>query len=264
MKERRQHTFCPYCGGAISPMNATCPHCGADLSGLESHYEETMFPGISFREVIQRILGTFYKPDAIFMEISQFPEFKGPLLVISILTLVALVQTIILFRMFEPIQYTLTLIISSYLLQILLPTMPSIIQQILLISTVNSTLSLILPLSIASTVLEFILLWPVFGSLYWGFSKILGGKGNFKSTLIILGYAGTPQIIGLAATLILNNIILTTIIFDITLLWTGILIGYGLSSIHKIPKNKSLIIGLIIPVILVILSLLYGITVPQP
>ncbi len=259
MKERRQRVFCPYCGGAISPINTTCPHCGADLSGLESHYEETMFPRVGFREVIQRILGTFYKPDATFMEISQIPDFKGPLLVISTLILIALVQTIISYRLVEPIQYTLTIIISSYLFQILLPTIPPIIQQILLISTANSTLSLLLPISIAGTVVEFILLWPVFGLLYWLSSKILGGKGNFKATLIILGYAGTPQIIGLATSIILNAIIL-----DVMLLWTGILIGYGLSYIHKIPKNKSLIIGLIIPIILVTLSLLYGITVPLP
>ncbi len=259
MKKRRAGIFCPYCGEAISPINNTCPKCGADLSGLETHFEETIFPRIGFKEALQRILGTFYRPDTNFMEISHFPDFKGPLLVISTLIIIAIIQAIISFRLTEPLQYALTLLISQYLFQFLFPTIPIYVQQILVISTMSSTLSLTLTLSIVVIIAEFIILWPAFGLLYWIFYKILGGKGKFKDTLIILGYAGTPQIIGLAISIFLN-----TIILDIMLIWTGILIGYGLSHIHKIPKNKSLIIGLMIPIILVILSLLYGIAIPLP
>jgi hypothetical protein len=306
MKKGRQHLFCPYCGGAISPKNTTCPHCGSDLSRLESQPGEPVNPKTEFREAIRRIPGTLYKPDTTFMEISQAPDFKGPLIIISILILIAAIQTITALASSAPIDYAFTLLLSSYLLQSILPTTtPTITQQILIISTTSSLLSITTPLSILFAVVKFIILWPIFAILYWLLSKPLGGKGTYKNTLTILAYAGTPQIIGIAASIIPTLLILSQpstilwfpfptsieeyttrlilwlilietptnialtitlqiIIPDATLLWTGILIGYGLNHIHKIPKNKSLITGIIIPIILVAISLLYQTTIPLP
>lgn len=307
MKKWRQPLFCPYCGGKISPKNTTCPHCSTDLSNMESQLEEHIAPETGFREAIQRIIGTLYKPDKTFKEISQTPDSKGPFLIISIMIIVASIQTIFAIKLVEPIEYTFLTITSSYLIQSLLvtPSLPLLFQETFLIIIISSLLSITLPLSIIIIAIKFIALWLIFGLIYWILSKILRGEGNFKNTLIILAYAGTPQIIGIATSIIPTLLILTqpsTILWlplptnteeyiirlalwltliettintpltitlqftipNLTLLWTGILISYGLNHTHKIPKNKSLIIGLIIPLILITLSLLYQTTIPLP
>ncbi|WXG40241.1 MAG: YIP1 family protein [Candidatus Freyarchaeum deiterrae] len=307
MRKGRQRIFCPYCGGVISPKDTTCPHCGSDLSSLKSQFGEAITPKTGFREALRRIPRALYKPDATFTEISQSPDLKGPLLIILMLIIIASIQAIATSELTAPIDNTIILLTSTSLIQSWLPNISVITQQILIISITNSALSVTLPLLIILPIVEIVILWPIFAVIYWALSKALKGEGSFRNTLTILAYAGTPQIIGSAISviyifmiqpqiqtlstillfplstsiegymiqLILGEILIETaistpltlilqiIVPNATILWTGILIGYGLIHIHKISKNKALITGLIIPIILVAISL-YQMTILLP
>lgn len=137
---------------------------------------------------LERVLGLLRKPEEVFKELKERPDFTLPILFILLTVLSSLYTT----------EY------SQEIMRLYFPQMPSI-------ETTSPGL-----LGVITGTIVTLFLWVLKTLLYYGMAILLGGDGPFKGILSIIGYTHL-------ATLLQNLLATTTL-----LLWgTPITIGPG-------------------------------------
>lgn len=103
-----------------------------------------------------------------------------------------------------------------------------------------------------------ILAWIILGAVLHGFSKILGGKGSYKHTLLVYGFSEVPAIylivFGLLSWFLASELpySLGSILLGV---WSLILLILGLREAQKFSVLRA-ILALILPIVIIIAVLI--------
>lgn len=210
---------------------------------------------------IEKITGIINNPKETMKNIAQEPHIEEAVMIVGIYAIIAAIAAYIQSSKIKIVFENTT------------PEMQSFLPN-------ESTTMMI---AIVSALAGSFIMWPIGTGIIHFISKAFGGEGKFSPQLITAaGYSMIPNIIGIVLTIALylnidpvtitmdmanprsGNSMTTPFLFEISIiniilmLWAGMILYFGVQSVHKISPGKSAIaVG--IPVVFSIIMILWNI-----
>jgi len=195
---------CPRCFENVPSTYILCPFCGYDLTRL---LEVKFRPPVYMRDRIRRAKGVVLDPLNTMTEIAENPDGKGVVLILLFYAFLSMIKVAVY-------AYHINIDYVGFSTAEQSSVNSSLAKALLALIFLGSMIFLLLPL--------FILFLGSF--VIWLVIKLLGGKGTYFQTRVVVGYSLVPVLLGE----ILSILILFLGLSDVSVTVTS---GQGMSDI---------------------------------
>jgi len=167
---------CPRCFENVPSTYILCPFCGYDLTRL---LEVKFRPPVYMRDRVRRAKGVVMDPMNTMTEIAENPDGKGVMIILLFYAFLAMIKVAVYAYHFDIDYVGFTTAEQS-------SVNSSLAKAQLALIFLGSMVFLILPL--------FVLFLGSF--IIWLIVKLLGGKGTYFQTRVVVGYSLIPVLLG--------------------------------------------------------------------